>query len=82
MRGLNLFPQGNANSYAIQGRVRLSGTERQTLAEIGKKLGQQVLEEKAHVVKPDTTSLGGTVHTPPRATNGYVCQSKTVPNNV
>jgi putative transposase len=38
----------------IKGRVQLSDAERQTLAEIGKKLGKKALEEIAHVVKPDT----------------------------
>jgi hypothetical protein len=38
----------------IKGRLQLSGAERQTLAEIGKKLGKKVLEEVATIVKPDT----------------------------
>jgi putative transposase len=38
----------------IKGRVQLSNTERQTLAEIGKKLGKKALEEVATIVKPDT----------------------------
>ena len=38
----------------IKGRVRLSDGERKTLAEIGKQLGRQALEEVAHIVKPDT----------------------------
>src|SRR5215831_16608422 len=38
----------------IAGRVRLTDGERKTLAEIGKKLGKQALEEVAHIVKPDT----------------------------
>ena len=38
----------------IKGRVRLSDGERKTLAEIGKKLGKQALEDVAHIVKPDT----------------------------
>jgi transposase len=38
----------------ITGRIQLSDAERQTLAEIGKKLGKQALEEVAHIVKPDT----------------------------
>ena len=36
----------------IKGRVHLSDGERKTLAEIGKKLGTQVLEELAPIVKP------------------------------
>src|SRR5919197_6049779 len=38
----------------IAGRVQLTDAERQTLAEIGKKLGQQALEEVATIVKPET----------------------------
>src|SRR5919197_960685 len=38
----------------IKGRLHLSDAERTTLAEIGKKLGKQVLEEGAKVAKPAT----------------------------
>src|SRR5262245_25493078 len=38
----------------IAGRVQLTDAERQTLAELGKKLGKQALEEVATIVKPDT----------------------------
>ena len=38
----------------IKGRVRLTDGERTTLAEIGKKLGKQALEDVASIVKPDT----------------------------
>jgi len=38
----------------IEGRISLTDAERQTLAEIGKKLGKQALEEVATIVKPDT----------------------------
>ena len=38
----------------IKGRLCLSDAERATLAEIGKKLGKQALEEVATIVKPDT----------------------------
>jgi transposase InsO family protein len=38
----------------ITGRVQLSDAERQTLAEIGKKLGKKALEEVAQIVTPDT----------------------------
>jgi transposase InsO family protein len=38
----------------IEGRVILTDTERRTLAEIGKKLRKQALEEIATIVKPDT----------------------------
>jgi hypothetical protein len=38
----------------IKGRVRLSDGERETLAEIGQKLGKRALEEVATIVKPVT----------------------------
>jgi transposase len=38
----------------IQGRVRLSDGERKTLAEIGKQLGKQALQEVVTIVTPDT----------------------------
>jgi transposase InsO family protein len=38
----------------IKGRVQLTDAERQTLAEIGKKLGKKALEEVAQIVKPAT----------------------------
>jgi transposase InsO family protein len=38
----------------IKGRLQLSDADRQTLAEIGKKLGKKALEEVANIVKPDT----------------------------
>ncbi len=38
----------------ITGRVHLTDAERRTLAEIGKKLSKQALEDVASIVKPDT----------------------------
>ena len=38
----------------IKGRLKLTDGERKTVAEIGKKLGRQVLEEVANIVKPET----------------------------
>jgi putative transposase len=38
----------------LKGRLQLSDAERQTPAEIGKKLGKQALAEVANIVKPDT----------------------------
>src|SRR5262249_40322187 len=38
----------------LKGRVRLSDGERTALAEIGKKLGKQALQDVATIVKPDT----------------------------
>jgi len=40
--------------HQLHGRVRLTDTERKTLAEIGQKLGKQALEEVATIAKPDT----------------------------
>jgi len=37
----------------VKGRLQLNDTERRTLAEIGKKLSKQALEEVASIVKPD-----------------------------
>ena len=41
--------------HQIKGRVYVSDGERETLAEIGQKLGKQTLAEVATIVKPDTT---------------------------
>jgi putative transposase len=38
----------------MQGRLRLRDGERKTLADIGRKLGKQALQEVATIVKPDT----------------------------
>jgi transposase InsO family protein len=38
----------------IKGRMQLTDVERQTLAEIAKKLGKKALEDVAQIVKPDT----------------------------
>ena len=38
----------------IQGRVRIADGERRALAEIGKRLGREALEEVASIVKPET----------------------------
>ena len=38
----------------IQGRVRLTDGARRSLAEIGKRLGKQALDEIASIMKPDT----------------------------
>ena len=38
----------------ISGRLRLTDGERKALAEIGQKLGKQVLKDVATIVKPDT----------------------------
>src|SRR5262245_47054092 len=38
----------------LSGKVRLSDSERRTLAEIGKRLGRKLLSEVACVAKPET----------------------------
>jgi hypothetical protein len=38
----------------IKGHIQLTDAQRKTLAEIGKKLSKQALEEVANIVKPDT----------------------------
>ena len=38
----------------LKGRLKLSGAERATLAEIGHRLGRKVLAEVATVARPDT----------------------------
>jgi putative transposase len=40
--------------HQIPGRVQLNDAERRTLAELGKKLSKQALEEVTSIVKPDT----------------------------
>jgi putative transposase len=40
--------------HQIKGRIRLSDGERETLAELGQKLGQHALAAVATIVKPDT----------------------------
>src|SRR4029450_5931282 len=37
-----------------KGRIQLTDVERQSLAEIGKKLGKKALADVAQIVKPDT----------------------------
>jgi len=38
----------------LRGRLRLSDSERVSLAEIGKRLGRKALEEVAQIVRPET----------------------------
>jgi transposase InsO family protein len=54
MRNEYLVTENRILRQQIKGRVHLSDGERKTLAEIGKKLGKQALEEVASIVKPDT----------------------------
>jgi hypothetical protein len=54
LRNAYLVTENRILRNQLQGRVRLSDGERQSLEEIGKKLGRQALEEIATIVKPDT----------------------------
>jgi hypothetical protein len=54
LRHAYLVAENRILRQQIQGRVRLSDGERKTLAEIGKQLGKQALQEVATVVTPET----------------------------
>src|SRR5438128_1732164 len=54
LRNEYLVTENRILRHHITGRVRLTDGERTTLAAIGQKLGKQVLEEVATIVKPDT----------------------------
>ena len=54
LRNEYLLTENRSLRKQIQGRVRLSDGERKTLAEIGERLGQRVLEEIATLVTPHT----------------------------
>jgi transposase InsO family protein len=54
LRNEYLVTENRLLRQQIIGRVSLSDGERKTLAELGKQLGKQVLEEIATIVKPDT----------------------------
>ena len=54
LRNEHLATENRILRQQIEGRVILTDAERQSLAEIGKKLGKQALENIATIVKPDT----------------------------
>lgn len=54
LRNEYLVEENRILRQQIEGRVRLTDAQRRTLAEIGKKLSKQALEEVATIVKPDT----------------------------
>ena len=54
LRNESLVTENCMLRQQIRGRVRLSDSDRKTLAVIGKKLGKQALEEVATIVNPDT----------------------------
>src|SRR5215471_6628518 len=54
LRNEYLVTENRMLHHQIKGRIRLSDSERTTLAEIGQQLGKQALAEVATIVKPDT----------------------------
>jgi transposase InsO family protein len=54
LRNEYLVTENRLLRQQIPGRVRLSAGDRKTLAEIGKQLGRQALQEVATIVAPDT----------------------------
>jgi hypothetical protein len=53
-RNAYLVTENRILRHQINGRVRLSDGERETLAEIGQRLGKRALVEVATIVTPDT----------------------------
>ncbi len=54
LRNEYLVAENRILQNQLQGRLRLTDGERRTLAEIGKQLGKQALEEVANIVRPET----------------------------
>ena len=54
LRNEYLVAENRVLRNQLQGRVRLTDGERRSLAEIGKRLGKQALDEVASIVNPDT----------------------------
>ena len=54
LRNEYLLAENRILRAQIKGRLRLSGGERSTLAEIAKRLGRKALKEIASIAKPDT----------------------------
>src|SRR5262245_14819282 len=54
LRNEYLVMENRILRHQIQGRVRLNDGERETIGEIGQRLGKQMLAEVATIVKPDT----------------------------
>src|ERR1043166_4670476 len=54
LRNEYLAAENRILRHQIKGRLHLSDAERQTLAEVGRKLGKKALEEVVHIVKPAT----------------------------
>jgi hypothetical protein len=56
LRNEYLVTENRILHQQFEGRVRLTDAQRQPLAEIGKKLSKQALEEIATIVKPETSN--------------------------
>src|SRR5262252_4933853 len=54
LRNAYLAAENRILRNQIRGRVQLTDAERKTLAEIGKQLGRQALEEIATIAQPNT----------------------------
>ena len=54
LRNEYLVAENRVLRNQIQGRLRLTDGERRSLAEVGKRLGKQALDEVASIVNPDT----------------------------
>jgi putative transposase len=54
LRNEYLAAENRILKVRLEGRVKLSGAERATLAEIGQRLGRKALDEVATIARPDT----------------------------
>ena len=54
LRNEYLVAENRVLRNQLQGRLRLTDGERRSLAELGKRLGKQALDEVASIVNPDT----------------------------
>lgn len=54
LRNEYLVTENRILRHQLQGQLRLSDSERMSLAEIGKRLGREVLREVAQIVRPET----------------------------
>jgi len=54
LRNQYLITENRILRHQIQGRLRLTDSERVSLAQIGKRLGRKALSEMAQIVRPET----------------------------
>ena len=54
LRNEYLVAENRVLRNQLRGRLRLTDGERRSLAELGKRLGKQALDEVASIVNPDT----------------------------